>query len=95
VIGRSRIGRGRLCDTDIVTSTRQWEPRPGVGPAALTDLEIADGVQPAVGRIGVTVGTSRAAALEPTTETLGASFGGWTAGAGAWGGPHPLGKEVR
>jgi UDP-N-acetylmuramoyl-tripeptide--D-alanyl-D-alanine ligase len=42
----------------------------------------------------VLVKASRGAALESIVETLQASFGGWTAGAGAQGGARPTGEEV-
>ena len=42
----------------------------------------------------VLVKASRGAALESIVEALQASFGGWTAGAGAQGAARPTGEEV-
>ncbi len=41
-MAQSRTGRPWLCDTEGVTDTRPWELRPGVGPPALTAIEIAE-----------------------------------------------------
>jgi hypothetical protein len=82
-----RTGCEWLCHTDEVTDTRHREPRPrglsastAAEPAAITD-----------GRPICPFG----AAPEQPVALIGASFGGWTADVGAWGGSRRTGEEVR
>ena len=83
----SRTGCDRLCHTEEVTDTRNREPRPrglsaptAAEPAAITNAR-------PICPFG--------AAPEQPVALIGASFGGWTADVGAWGGSRRTGEEVR
>ena len=90
----SRTVRDWLCDTDKVTDTRHRGPRPG-GPFAPTAAvtAVATGWRRVRGAGSPIDGIT--AASRPAASIGGASFGGWTAGAGAWGGLLRFGEEVR